>query len=758
MEKVRANILVRGIVQGVGFRPYIHKQITGLGLSGWIRNDSRGVELELEGDRSAVDRLLLTLKNDPPRLALIESAETRFYPDLRGYEGFRIIPSRTLGMRSTLISPDTGICADCLRELFDPGDRRFRYPFINCTNCGPRFTIIRDVPYDRPNTTMAPFAMCPQCAAEYGDISDRRYHAQPDCCGVCGPRLFYLDGDGRPTEGDALANALACIHAGGIVAVKGLGGIHLACRSDESAVVDELRRRKHRDAKPFALMCRDLAAAERYCVVSEAEAQQLRNRSRPIVLLEKREPGSLAHISENGWLGVMLPYTPVHHLLLSDGPDTLVMTSANLSDMPILYKNDEAIRALHGIADGFLLNDRDIETRCDDSLLWVVDDKPYFVRRSRGYVPHPITVAHAGEDLLAAGAEQKASFTLFKGAHAFPSQHIGDLKNLETFEAYERQIDHFQRLFDVQPRRIVCDLHPDYLSTAYAEERAAREELELLRVQHHHAHMAACMADNGLEGECIGVIWDGTGLGPDGTIWGGEFLTGGYGEYSRPAAIRALRLPGGDKAVREPWRLGVALLTDAGLSGAELFDPVRTAAVETLLRGGLNCPVSSSVGRLFDGVSAILGLADTASYEGQGAVRLEAAAAPGIHAVYPYEIRREDGMLRFDYREMIRAIVFGRREGVPAGELAAGFMNTLVAMAAETVCRLREDTGLDRVVLSGGSFQNIYMLRRLTEELRRRDFAVFRHCAVSANDEGLSLGQGLIASRGGEKYVPCHSA
>ncbi len=757
MDTVRANVRVNGIVQGVGFRPFIHRQITAFGLTGWIRNNSRGVEMEIQGERSAVERFIAEIPQKSPALAVVESVSYDLLPERKDYTDFRILPSQDLGVHQTLISPDTCICPDCLEELFTPGNRRYRYAFINCTNCGPRFTIIRDIPYDRPRTTMAPFPMCPACASEYADIRDRRYHAQPDCCPVCGPQLSFLDGAGNPVEGDPIELAAERLFAGQIVAVKGLGGFHLACRCDDEAIARRLRERKHRDAKPFALMCRDVETARRFCAVDAEEERMLQSPQRPIVLLKKHRRDALMHISENGYIGIMLPYTPLHYLLFDRGPEALVMTSANLSDTPIVYKNEEALAALGGIADGFLLHNREIETRCDDSLLWVNPQGPCFVRRSRGFVPYPIRVEREGEDVLALGAEQKASFALLKADRAFLSQHIGDLKNMETLSAYEQQIAHFERMFDVHPQTLACDLHPDYLSTGYAGERAAREGQRVIPVGHHHAHMASCMADNGLEGEVIGVVWDGTGLGPDGTVWGGEFLAGGYTSYSRRGALGEMRLPGGDRAAEETWRLGVMLLEAAGRPGESVFPARDAARIRALLKADLNCPRTSSMGRLFDGVSALLGITRHASYEGQGAVLLEAAAEECGRA-YPAPIEKVDGIWRFDWRPMIDAIASELSNRVPRGEMAAAFMNTLTEMAADMCRRIREDTGLARAVLSGGTFQNQYLLSHLTERLERDGFAVYRHRRVSCNDEGICLGQGLIASRGGENYVSCRTA
>ena len=739
-EVERLSLKIRGIVQGVGFRPFIHKLVGSYGLRGYIKNTSSGVELELEGEREALERFVRGVPEMAPKLAMIESIEAEYSKTLAGFDGFEIRQSRREATRDTLISPDICICDDCLRELFTPTDRRFRYPFINCTNCGPRFTIIKDVPYDRIKTSMGAFPMCPDCDREYHDIENRRYHAQPDCCPVCGPKVFFLDRHGRALPGDATESARRAVKAGEIIAVKGLGGIHLACRADDAAITRELRRRKQRDEKPFAVMCRDAAAVRRICEMDADEERVLTGFRRPIVLLKKRGDVDLAHISENGFVGVMLPYTPLHYLLFGDDIDMLIMTSANLSDTPIMYKNGEAVEKLRGIADGFLLHDRDIQTRCDDSLCWVLDGREYFARRSRGYVPFPVKLEESRTRILACGAEQKASFCLSKEDYIFPSQHIGDLKNYETLESYEAQILHFERLFDITPRAVACDMHPDYMSTEYAERRARRGGIPLIRVQHHHAHMAACMADNRLTGEVIALVWDGTGCGTDGTSWGAECLAGGYAGFERLGSIRPIPLIGGDRAVGESFRVGFALLSEAGCVAADMQSADMLAAQ---LKAGLNCPLSSGMGRLFDGVAAIAGIKERCSYEGQGAVLLEAAAERGITAHYPVTITGEP--LRFDWREMIREIAQERAAGVSTGVIAAKFMNTLVEVGAAQ-CRLaREKTGLTRVVLSGGSFQNMYIMRRLPARLRDEGFEAYHHSRVSANDEGLSLGQLMIA-------------
>lgn len=746
------NIQIHGIVQGVGFRPFVHRLVGEYGLTGTIRNTSSGVELELEGERATLEAFVRALPERAPVLAVIEKIETNYGGALRGYEGFQILASLREEKRNTLLSPDIGLCADCLRELRDPKDRRYRYPFINCTNCGPRFTIIKDVPYDRPLTSMGRFPMCPDCEREYHDITNRRYHAQPDCCPVCGPRVFYCDAEGAELPGDAIELARETIKAGGIVAVKGLGGMHLACRCDDPAIALRLRQRKQRDEKPFALMCRDVEAARRLCLVEAAEERLLTSFRRPIVLLRKKDPAGLGHLSENRTLGVMLPYTPLHVLLLGEDLDALIMTSANLSDTPILFQNGEALRELRGIADGFLLHNRDIQTRCDDSLYLLLDGRDYPLRRSRGYVPFPVRVPGARDGILACGAEQKASFCLSRGDYVFPSQHIGDLKNYETLAHYEQQIRHFERMFDIRPALLVCDRHPDYLSTSYARERAEAEGLPLLQVQHHHAHMAACMADNGLEGPCIGLIWDGTGYGDDGTIWGGECLIGDYTKVERFASLLPIPLIGGDRAVKELDRVAFALLRAAGCETGEI---PRAAQYETLLASALNCPLSSGMGRLFDGVAALLGIKRLASYEGQGAVLLEAAADETETGRFPLAFC-EEAPLRYDWRGMIRALCAEREAGTAAPVLAARFLNTLLDLAVETCRRASAVSGLCDVVLSGGSFQNRYLMERLPALLREAGLRPHVHSRVSCNDEGLSLGQLMIASRTEQKKTQAH--
>ena len=744
MKKVRARICVNGIVQGVGFRPFIHKLAGELELAGWIRNSKKGVEIVIEGYEGKVDEFISKILTEKPDPALIESLDTEKTHKLQDLKDFVIIESESEGDVKTLISPDLATCGDCLKELFDPKDRRYRYPFINCTNCGPRFTIIREVPYDRKNTSMAGFKMCRECEEEYRNIENRRYHAQPDACKKCGPRVSFLDSLGREAEGDPIEEARARLLEGAIVAVKGLGGFHLACLAEDEAAVRRLRQRKRRDERPLAVMAKSAETAEKLAFISDDELKALESPARPIVLLKKKTCGA-DHLSENGYIGIMLPYTPLHHLLFEKDLEFLVMTSANISELPIIYENGEALEKLSGAADYFLVHDRDIVTRCDDSLMWVLEGSEYFVRRSRGYVPGPVSLKGA-DGILALGAEQKASFTLVKEGKAFPGQHIGDLKTLETFEFYESQIGHFKRMFDIDIKTIACDLHPDMMSSEYAEELGKRLGLRPLKIQHHWAHMASCMADNGLEGEAIGVIWDGTGYGEDGTTWGGEILTGGYEGFKRFSRIRPIKLPGGDKAVREISRIGISLLEESLLPSEEFFEGGEHDKIRELLKTGLNCPLSSGMGRLFDGAAAIAGIKREANYEGQGAVLLEAAAGDTDEA-YGFGLEHAGELLEADWRPVVRDMAEDIRCGKDTGLIAARFMNSLINMAVSVCREARLKSGRERVVLSGGTFQNMYLLRHLTEKLEREGFQVFRHKKVSTNDQGISLGQAAIAAR-----------
>lgn len=743
----RLHFLIEGIVQGVGFRPFVHRQAARLGLSGWARNTAAGLELELEGPDAALDDFQSILRTAPPPLAVMEEVQVQPVPPT-GERGFSILPSRE-GAAATLVSPDLAPCPACLAEMNDPQGRRYRYPFINCTDCGPRFSIIRRLPYDRPATTMAGFAMCPDCEAEYTDITSRRYHAQPNCCPVCGPRAIYLDAEGHPLPGDPIALAQQALAAGQIVAVKGTGGIHLACRADDPDAVARLRRRKHRPEKPLALMARDLEAAGRFCRLSEEEAALLQSPRRPILLLSKRDPAGQGWLSATARLGIMLPYTPLHILLLdgqAGGPDLAVMTSANRPGCPVLIDNEEAVAVLHGVADGFLLHNRPIANRCDDSLAMVWRGAPVFFRRSRGYAPQPLLLDRDATGVLALGAEQKGSFAAGRGRHAFVSQYIGDLKNAETLDHYRTALHSTLDLFGLVPQALVCDLHPDYASTRLAEELARQRGLPLRQVQHHWAHMAACMADNRLTGPVFGLVWDGTGLGEDGTIWGGECLMGDFRICRRVGSLRPVALPGGDVCAVQIGRTALALATDAGCADLAPDFP-RREGVAALLNSGYRCPRSSGMGRLFDGVYALLTGRVTAGYEGQAPALLEAlaeGAAPA--ALYTPAFYEDAGVRFFDTRPLIRALCTGKAAGTDPAALAAGFQQALCAMALDQ-CRALNPDKLP-VVLSGGVFLNRALLDGVTARLEGAGYRVYPHKRVSPSDEGLALGQLAIGAAG----------
>lgn len=730
----RIRLEVEGLVQGVGFRPTVHRLTTQLSLSGFIRNTPQGAELELEGAADQVAQFVPLLQQQAPVLARIRRVSTVSIPPT-GEVGFHILPSVGQHAPDTQVSPDVGICEDCLREMRTPGDRRYRHPFLNCTNCGPRFTIIQSVPYDRERTAMGAFPMCEDCQGEYTDITDRRYHAQPTCCPNCGPTLTYLDGAGKAVEGDPIQLAQAQLRQGGIVAVKGLGGFHLACLPQYASL---LRQRKEREGKPLALMCADLDAARGLCHISRSEEQALTSWRRPIVLLQKRNPAPdvLSHTPE---LGLMLPYTPLHYLLM-EGFSALVMTSANPSDCPVFIDNQAALEGLQGIADGFLLHNRDIVTRCDDSLLRVFRGKEYPLRRSRGYVPQPVEVSCSVQGLLACGAEQKAGFALGKGKDALLSQHIGDLKNMETLDHYQQQLRHFRTLFGVEVEGLACDLHPDYLSTQVAHQLAKELDVPLTQVQHHHAHMLSCMADNGLEGPCIGLVWDGTGLGTDGTIWGAECLAGDAHGFTRLGSISPILLPGGDACARDPRRIAHSLRYAAGL------DADSQDMLTLQLKAGLNCPTASSMGRLFDGVYALLGGSSPVHYEGESAIRLEHMAQAGVTEALPVELETVDGVCRLHTPTLTVALLERLRQGQSPHHLAAQFMNAMVELAVQQCRCARESTSLDRVVLSGGVFQNMYLLPRILDALSAQGLRVYHHSRVSTNDEGIALGQLMAAA------------
>jgi hydrogenase maturation protein HypF len=754
----RRAITVHGIVQGVGFRPFVFSLASQLQLHGFVKNRVGGVWIEVEGEPLSLDCFVTELSNRPPPLARINRLAWESRP-LQGDREFRIQPSDGDSAGPVFVSPDVATCEDCLAELFDPTDRRFHYPFLNCTNCGPRLTIVTGAPYDRHRTTMAKFPMCAACRAEYEDPTNRRFHAQPTCCSDCGPQLQLRDGRGLPMDvPDAVAAFTDAMRAGQIGALKGLGGYHLACNARLASAVSELRRRKHRDEKPFAVMVADIAAVESLCEVSPAERELLLSVRRPIVLLRKRTDADVAIADEvaprNPYLGMMLPYTPLHHLLLwaVDGLP-LVMTSGNRSDEPIAYEDDDAIERLAAIADLFLTHDRPIRVRCDDSVTRIGIDRESPIRRSRGYAPQPIALPlECPQPILAVGGQLKGTFALGRGRHAFLSHHLGDLDHFDAYCAFVKDIGLYEELFAIQPRFIAHDLHPDYASTRYAQERAASETI-LVPVQHHHAHMASCMAEHGLTEPAIGVSFDGTGYGTDGAIWGGEFLVGDYRQFRRMAHLRYVGMPGGEQAIREPWRMALAHLLDAALPDDLLVSRVPAASLRTarqMLDKRFRTPPTSSAGRLFDAVSALAGLRDRVSFEGQAAIELEwRAAEVAADGAYPFDMAdttEGEPTIIVDTRPIIRAVADDARRGTEGRRIARRFHSTMAELITAVCERLRRMTGLQSVVLSGGVFMNALLTREVGGRLREMCFSVYSHEQVPANDGGLSLGQLAIAA------------
>jgi len=758
---VRRRIRVRGIVQGVGFRPTVYRLATERGLSGWVLNDAEGVLMEVEGPAAAVDDFLRTLQAERPPLARINAVEPEDAPP-RGETAFRIAPSEA-GRRRALISPDMAVCDDCLREMFDPADRRHRYPFINCTNCGPRYSIIRDIPYDRPNTTMARFTMCPACRAEYDDPADRRFHAQPNACPECGPHLDLRDAGGRPVaEADPVAAVRRALLDGRIVAVKGLTGFHLACDARSDDAVADLRRRKGRDQKALAMMASGArAVAERARLVDAARAL-LESIQRPIVLVPKREGHDLSPLlaPASPYFGFMLPYAPLHYLIFEDDFPPLVMTSGNLSEEPICRENDEALRRLAGIADLYLLHDRPIHTVCDDSVTMVQRGRPLMLRRGRGYAPRPLSLpVAAAEPVLAVGPELKNALCLARGEEAFVSQHVGDLKNALAARYFEATAERLERLLETRPAVFAHDLHPAYLSTRYARRRAREDGLRLVAVQHHHAHVASVMAEHGLTGEVLGLAMDGTGYGPDGTVWGGEVLRASAAAYKRLGHLRPIPLPGGDAAVTHPVRTAWALLLETfGPAEAEARrvgylagDRATDRAVWTQMILGGATPRACGLGRLFDAVSVLAGVSAENTYEGQAAIELEAAAhnARDDAPPYPFTLTAAaggEGAWVLDPRPMVRQVVADAEAGRGAAEISARFHAAVADMLRAAARRARDETGLARVCLSGGCFANARLVERLAPALESEGFNVYAHRDVPPGDGGVALGQAYVAA------------
>lgn len=763
----RQRALVRGVVQGVGFRPFVYNLARGLGLTGYVTNTAAGVELAVQGPGPVLDEFFLRLESQAPPLAIINQVQRGGQDPEPGEDEFRIKTSEA-GTRRTLISPDVAMCEACLAEMRDPADRRHGYAFINCTHCGPRYTIIKDLPYDRPQTTMSVFTMCPQCLAEYEDPGDRRFHAQPNACPLCGPRLWLADPEGNELQtSDPVQAAARALAEGKVLALKGLGGFHLAADAVSEEAVGRLRSRKHREEKPLAVMVADLEAARRLADLDEASAEALSSRERPIVLVPARPDAGLAPslAPGNRLLGLMLPYTPLHHLLLDAAGllerEALVMTSGNVSDEPICLHNQEAVERIGAgagrgaIADLFLLHDRDIYLRSDDSVVRVVGGHMRQLRRSRGFVPVPLFLAQglAPEGcppILAVGAHQKNTLCLLRGHEAFISQHVGDLDDMGTLEFFELTAGHLSRILEAEPEVIVCDLHPDYLSTRWAQE----QKKPLVRVQHHHAHTVAVMAEHGLEGEVLALSLDGTGYGDDRTIWGGEMLAVQAHTYRRLGRLRRFALPGGDQAVKQPWRVGLALLRE--VYGAEATADLAIELLEhhgqhlvlldQMIDQGLNSPLTSSLGRLFDGVAAICGLRREVAYEGQAAIELEQAMAAPAEEGYPFTLGENDGLIELDWGLAVEALVADVLAGADYASLAARFHGGLLGGLTAWAAAGAQASGLDRICLGGGCFMNACLLAGLPPRLEALGLTVYTPAQAPTNDGGLSLGQAVVAA------------
>jgi hydrogenase maturation protein HypF len=748
----RKKLGVTGLVQGVGFRPFVYRLARSYNLAGWVRNTSRGVEIEVEGAPAALDLFIRQLSDEAPVLSRVEQVVSQDATPL-AEESFAILASESLSGTEAVIPPDVGLCQDCAREILDPGDRRFQYPFTNCTNCGPRFTLIRQVPYDRPQTTMAVFEMCPACRREYEDPGDRRFHAEPTACPACGPHA-WLEYQGERHEKDVLPIAARLLRDGKILAVKGLGGFHLACDAANDAAVQALRERKGRQDKPFALMVRDLEEAARVGEIGEVERSLLLSAERPIVLCRRRSGGDISALVSpgNNYLGLLLPYTPLHLLLMDQAPAALVMTSGNLSEEPLVFTNNEAREKLARLADAFLMHNRDIHVPCDDSVVRPLTDGTVIpLRRARGFVPQTIPLPLPAPEILGLGAEQKNTFCLAWGHTALMSQHIGDLDTLETFEYYQLAIRHFEALSRKRPQILAHDLHPHYLSSRYGREQ---EGIRRIEVQHHHAHVAACLAENGRTDRCLGLALDGTGYGPDGTIWGGEVLVADLEGFTRLGHLTPLRLPGGEAAIRNPARMAIAFLFAAyGDNFQEMaeklglhFPDLEWRVLHKQLSTGWHSPVTTSAGRLFDAVAAATGICRQRTYEGQPALEVEMAADPEEQGFYPAEVKQDGETLMLDTLALFRGLVSDCLAGEDKAIIAGRFHQSL-AKGLTGMCQgLRERTGLNLVALSGGVFQNSLLLQYVKTSLAQQGFEVLTHRLVPPNDGGIALGQVAVAA------------
>jgi hydrogenase maturation protein HypF len=749
------EIVIRGLVQGVGFRPFIYRLAAKYNLFGEVDNRINGVLVTVEGESKNIADFCDEIITNAPPASQIKSIEKKRKP-VNGYHKFSIATSKVTDSRITEISPDIAVCSDCLRDM-DNDPERIDYPFINCTNCGPRFTIIEKLPYDRDKTSMKDFKMCPDCSAEYNNILNRRFHAQPIACNKCGPFYTMLDSEKKLSRiEEILAEIAGRIKEGKSVAVKGLGGYHLICDAISDRAIIELRERKHRDAKPFAVMFRDLSAIREYCHLNTTEEAELISWRRPILILKQKKKLCDPVNSGLNTIGAILPYMPFHFLLFRKlQTPAIVLTSGNISDEPIITDDLDALNDLMPISGSVVYNDREILNRTDDSVIRVIDNKINLIRRSRGYVPAPVDIDRNADGIIALGAEQKSTFCIGKDNQAIMSQYIGDLKNLPTCNFYKESIKRFFSLFKFKPELIVCDLHPDYLSTSYAEHLGSQLHIPVIRVQHHHAHIASVMAENRLDEKVIGISMDGTGYGPDGNIWGGEFLVADLNEYSRYTHFDYMPMPGGDKAVDEPWRMAFSLLykyLDKGIDYLRLplfksVNPQQIALVKEMIDKKINTPLTSGAGRIFDAVSAILGLCPVSKFDSEAPVRLESVTDPLTESYYPFDFGSS-----VVFAKTLKAIL----DDLPRSDISvisAKFHNTIAQMILTVSETMRRDTSIQKVALSGGVFQNKYLLERLTRLLTEKHFEVFTNHLVPSNDGGISLGQLIIASKIKRKCV-----
>lgn len=769
MTHKRIFITVEGIVQGVGFRPYVYNLALSKDLKGWVNNNSEGVYIDLEGEEESVISFLNELQFNPPPLARIENIRTE-KKDLVNYINFVIKESERQDQKITLISPDIATCRDCIKDITDPNNRRYLYPFTNCTNCGPRFSIIKSIPYDRDKTTMKKFKMCPSCSSEYTNPLDRRFHAQPNACDDCGPHLYLTDNLGnlinpilnyqeetaytslssmsiKSNSNIILRWTRKKLKEGAIFAIKGLTGFHLVCDAENQNAVKLLRERKKRPHKPFAVMMSSLNTVKEYCTVNEAEESLLTGIRKPIVLLNKNSNFNLPEniAPSQNTIGVMLPFTPLHEILFSEDIKVLIMTSANVHGLPLEFKNQDAVTHLNHIVDYFLMHDRDIHIPVDDSVSKIVLNKERLIRRARGYAPEPIRFKGV-KPILACGSNMKNTFCIAKEDFLFLSQHNGDLENFETFEHFKRNIDHFKNIFSFEPEYIASDMHPDYFSTKYAQGTG----LPLIQVQHHHAHIVSCMAENSVEDKVIGLSFDGTGYGSDGKIWGGEFLVCDYSSYKRAGHLSYIKMPGGEKAILEPWRMAVSYLYESkALNRNEIIQMYNGEAdiIINMLEKNINCLETSSMGRLFDAVSSILGICNRISFEGQASMELEAAIADeNDKESYSYSIENNPEGIILNPQPIICDLVSDKLKGVPNALISMRFHNSIIKSSIDICKEIRNTTGISQIALSGGVFQNSYLLKHMTNSLMKEGFTVYTHSIVPSNDGGISLGQIIIAN------------